>query len=705
MTIWQRRVRLSIAVFAVGFAVVVVFAFKRGVPAAAPPPSVVRTDPEALIESSGGRLIRVNQTRENVTVEYQKQLSYKDGSTKLVGVKVVSVTRDDKRGFTVTGQEASVGQNDSKIVMDGDVRLQVSDGLSARTDHATYVQDDGTIRAPGPVEFSRQRMSGSGVGMTYNKNGDTLVILEQAKVRIASTTDGEATEVTAGGATLNRRDRSIRFERQTKTVRPGQVIEADSSVAFLTEDEERVDRVELHGNARITGSNAGPGALQSLTGHDMELKYAADGETLEHAVIIGEAVLTLAGQAGAPGRQINANNLDITLGPDGTTPVALAGRDGVQLLFPADQTSAARTIRAASLDARGEPGKGLTSARFTGEVDYREKSGTVNRVAKAALLDLTLKPGMSSIDEAKFTRNARFAEDDLFAVAATARYVLEKGTLELSGSEPGALRPHLKNDSIVVDAARIDVTLVGPQLKAAGEVRSVLLAKKAGASKDPKSDTKMPSMLKGDQPVYVVGDSLEYDGTVSKAAYAGKSKLWQADTTVQGDTVVIDGKSGDLMASGSVATSSMLEERHTQKKTRERARSIGTSMDFKYEEATRRATYTGDAHLSGSEGDMTATKIELYLEPSGDELDKAEAYDALTLREQNRKTTGTRMTYTADDETYVVTGLPVTILDECGRETVGRKLTFVRATDTVNVDGSGQIRTQTKGGSAGGKCP
>ena len=693
MTTWQRRARLAVAVFAVVFAVVVVFAFKRRVPVTASP-SVVRTDPEALVESSGGRLIRVNRTRENVTVEYQKQLTYKDGSTKLLGVKVVSNARDGNRAFTVTGQEGSVGQNDSKILLDGDVRLQVSDGLAARTERATYIQDEGIIRAPGPVEFSRQRLSGSGVGMIYNKNGDTLVILDQAKVRITSAADTGGTEVTAGGATLGRRDRSIRFERQMKTVRTGQVLEAENSVAFLSEDEERVERVELHGNARIVGSNAAPGGLQSLTGHDMDLKYAPDGETLEHAVITGEAVLMLAGQAETPGREISANSLDITLGPDGTTPIALAGRDAVQLLFPADQIGATRTIKAASLDARGEPGKGLTSARFAGEVDYREKSTTVNRVAKAALLDLAVKPGMSSIDEAKFTRNARFAEDDLFAVAAAARYVLEKGTLELSGSEAGAVRPHLRNDRIVVDAARIDVTLVGPQLKAAGDVRSVLQSDKKG------EPAKIPSMLKGDQPVYVVGESLDYDGKASKAAYTGKTKLWQTDTTVQGDTLVIDSKSGDLTASGSVATSTMLEQRHREKKTRER--SIGTANDFKYEEAARRATYTGDAHLSGSQGDMTAARIELYLEPSGDELDRAEAYDALTLREQSRKTTGTRMTYTAADEMYVVTGVPVSILDECGRETVGRRVTFVRATDTINVDGNGQIRTQTKGS---GKCP
>ena len=110
----------------------------------------------------------------------------------------------------------------------------------------------------------------------------------------------------------------------------------------------------------------------------------------------------------------------------------------------------------------------------------------------------------------------------------------------------------------------------------------------------------------------------------------------------------------------------------------------------------------GDVHMAGPDGDMKAAKIELFLKPSGDELERLEAYDALTLREQNRTTTGLRMTFTTADEKYVVTGTPVTIVDQCERETTGKTLTFVKATDSIVVDGNKQIRTQTKGG---GKCP
>jgi lipopolysaccharide export system protein LptA len=68
----------------------------------------------------------------------------------------------------------------------------------------------------------------------------------------------------------------------------------------------------------------------------------------------------------------------------------------------------------------------------------------------------------------------------------------------------------------------------------------------------------------------------------------------------------------------------------------------------------------------------------------------------MTLKEQNRTTTGIHMTYTSADELYVVTGSWASIIDQCGRETTGRTLTFHRATDTIVVDGQG-FRTQTKG--------
>jgi lipopolysaccharide export system protein LptA len=419
-------------------------------------------------------------------------------------------------------------------------------------------------------------------------------------------------------------------------------------------------------------------------------------------VIGGDASIQIAGEAGKAGRQITASSIDIMLAPDGSTPTALVARENVQLTLPADAGAAMRTIKAAALDADGEAGRGLTKARFAGNVDYHEKSATLDRDARSARLEIGLKAGLSAFDQAAFSGGVRFADQKFFGTSASMKYVVDAGSLDLTGSEPGIPVPHVQTDQIAVDAPHIEVALAGPTMHATGNVKSVLEAPKKSAGP---SETKLPSMLKQDQPVRVTAATLQYDGAISKATYNGTAQLWQGDTSVKAESIVIDSKTGDLTGAGSVVTTTMLEQTNETTKKKERVRTMATSKDFKYEDELRRGTYTGDVHMNGPQGDVVAAKFELYMKPSGDELERAEGYDTdntLTLREQGRKTTGSRLTYTAADEIYVVTGLPVGIVDPCGRETKGRTLTFHRATDTIQIDGNDRTRTQTVGG--GDKC-
>lgn len=706
MTVWRRRARLIIAVSALAFGVFVAVQFRpREAPAAAAPG--VRTEPGAMVETTGGHTVRFGP-RQSVQITSERQLTYEDGRSKLLGVTVTAEEPDGKGTFTATGKEAAVGKDESTIELNGDVRLE-SSTIRARTEHATFSKTDNIVRSPGPTEASEGKTSARGTGMTFDRNADVLTILDQAVVTMGDANGGAPAEITCGTAVLARRDHYRRFERGVRMQRSGQLLEADTVVVHLAEDDQRIVSVELQQHARISTPNATVGGLQSLTGHLMNLQYAESGDVLEHAVIDQEAVVVLAGQAGqpgkagAPGRRIVASTMDIRLAPDGTTPIALTAHENVQLTLPAEPGVAERTIRSMSLDSKGEPGRGLTRAVFTGNVQYRESGigSAEGKAASATTMDVGLKPGLSAIEDARFAHAVRFEQGHLLAQAAAARYDIDKGTLALSGSEPGIVVPHVVTEQITVDARQIDLTLEGPKVKAAGTVKSVLMPAKGESG----GEMKMPSMLKQDKPVNVLGNNLDYDGTRSLGVYTGDARLFQEDTSVKASTITIDDKNGDLSASGDVVSTTMLERNATTKSGKpqtDRVHSIAKAKDMKYEDAVRRLTYTGDAQLSNPDGTMNAEKIELYLKPSGDELDRAEAYESLTLREQNRKTTGRRLTYTADDERYVITGAPVTIVDECGRETVGRTLTFLKASDNVVVDGNQQIRTQTKGGS--NKC-
>ena len=73
-------------------------------------------------------------------------------------------------------------------------------------------------------------------------------------------------------------------------------------------------------------------------------------------------------------------------------------------------------------------------------------------------------------------------------------------------------------------------------------------------------------MLKQDQPVIVAGDTLDYDGTSSKGTYTGSARLLQGETSIKGDSIVIDNKTGDLGAAGNVTTTTVLEQTDKDKK-------------------------------------------------------------------------------------------------------------------------------------------
>jgi lipopolysaccharide export system protein LptA len=439
-----------------------------------------------------------------------------------------------------------------------------------------------------------------------------------------------------------------------------------------------------------------------MASQDMNLRYGPDGETLEHALLSGGAAIEIAGTGGVAGRRIAGRYVDVTFGPTGDLS-ALVARDHVELTLPGTKDTPARVIRSTTMEGTGEPGKGLTASRFEGGVEFREQQAPDRvRVARAHTLEVAMAPGSGEIEDARFSGSTRFEDGALRASAADGTYQVNKGILALTGSE-GPNGPRVRNERLTVDAKRIDLTFEGTKLVATGEVRSVIAPSPKSA--DPKAAKEhVPGMLKNDQPVNVTSASLDYDGSRSFATYTGSARLWQADTTIQGETIIIDENTGDLKASspaGSLVRSAFTLEQVDQKTNQPtKVPSVASGQDMHYEDALHRATYTTEAHVNGPQGDLRATKIELYFVESGGSLERAEGYEKVKLLSEGRTATGARMTYFAAEERYLMSGTPVTIVEEC-RVTTGKTLTFFRSTDRIIVDGNEEIRTLTRNNPSG----
>lgn len=706
---WQKRLRLAIALFVVVFAAVVVVSLRRGRQGntAAPPPK--KLDEKAAVQTSGsGSFTRQTEGKTAFSIKFGTQATYEDGRSKFGSGVTVVLPDKNGRQITIQADNAEVttppGKQVGTAVFGGGVTLTTSDGVVVSSATATYNDDEQMAKIPGPVNFKKGRMTGSGVGATYDQARNVLWLLDQAKVDVAPDKQGSGVvHVVSKSAGMARADHYMKFNGEARLQGEGHDASGDEVTAFLTQDDERMTRMELRGNSRISGTpgSAGP---QDMRAKDIDLAYAEDGRTLQSARLVENAIVQLAGEKGKPGRRIAGKAIDIALAPDGATMTNLSANENVQVDLPADGDTPARRIRSAALLATGAPGAGIQAATFTGDVEYHEsraakgKLAAIDRTAKSLRMDVKTKPGFGDIEQATFHGNVRFTDGtQTTAESPTAIYQIAQDRLDLSpeGGDTGR-GPHVSDGRISVEARSIQMILGTQAMKADTNVRSVMLAQSKSTGK-PDTAVKVPSIMKQDQPVNVKSNRLNYDGANSLATYEGNARLWQDDTTIIADKIVLEDKTGNLHATTKVRTSMILtpadadKSAKPQKPAKPPEATNTTADELLYEDAKHRATYTGSAHMSGPDGDLQSDRLELYLAEQGGQLERAEAEGNVISRQESRRAYGRHLTYIAKDDEYRMIGTPVKVYDDTPgncKVTEGATASFHRTGNTSSVSGS-----------------
>lgn len=693
MTSWQRRARVAAAVVTLAVAGAAYYA-SSGRRETSPPPPITKLEPAVTTRVTGGDATQTSGAQQDFALEFAEQKTYQDGRTVASGL-TVHVANRGGRSFVITGKEGEVGNQQSSVAMTGDVVVTASDGLVVKTGAATYADGEGIVRAPGAVAFTRGESHGTGVGFTYDKHRDTMAVLDETKAHVAGAgADGDM-EITAGTFEDARRERYMRLDRDAVVTRPAQTLAADAIMLFLLPDRDEPDAMELRGHARISGG-AGFGSLRGLNGRDINVDYGDDGRTVQHLTLAGAASITLAaGDAAAPGQQLAAEWIDVSLGPDGAV-TRLVARDRLLVTLPAANAAPARTIRAAELAGDGVAGAGLTAMRFTGGVEFRESApsaGPNGRIGRSETLTMALSQA-GQAERATFAGNVRFEDGDLVAAAPEARYAIDADTLQLVGRD-GRPAPYVTDTGLRVDAKDLAVTLATNAVSASGSVAAVM---QPASTRDGNGAGKTPALLVADQPIYATAGALDYDSQARRATYRGKVKLWQGPTDIKAEQIVLDEQQGDLTATGGVTSNLSFPGAGGAAATRG---TVGRAQELRYTDASRTATYANEAHVSGPEGDLTASRIALVLAAESRALARIEGDGDVVARVTARDARGARLVYYADDERYVITGTPVRFTDEC-RVTTGRTLTFFGTAGKLIVDGNEATRTVTKGG---GRCP
>jgi LPS export ABC transporter protein LptC/lipopolysaccharide transport protein LptA len=695
----RRLLRYVLAAFALGFAVWLGLQL-RGRPILTGEVTDPRTDPNAVVESSGGLITRTQGETRDMDVQHKGLRTYPDGRTVFQSVTVTVPPRDDRRGFTISGDEAEVTKDNAQVRLTGNLKLTTTDKLTMTGPEATYDSSDGIIRIPGDVTFVKERMTGSSLGATYDNTRDVLWMLERARIDIARDGRGQGeTHMQAGSAGFARADRYIRLQDAATVNREGQTLSGDSVTVFMQPTADIVELIELRGQSSV--SLPAPQQLQQMAATDINLAYQPDGRTLRQVTLAERAAVQFRTQGAGPGRRLAAALIDMQLDADGSTMTGLTAQEAVQLSVPQAGATPARVITGDSLTGAGQPGRGLTGATFTNNVTFRETrpasrgQAVVDRTITAQNLELQTKGSIDAIDRATFTGTVAIKDAQRTASAPRLVYRTESGDITLS-AEGTPLTARIDDARGSVQARIVNIVGGGDDILAETDVRSVLQGGADGPAR--------PGMFKADEPVNVTATKLER--RTKKAVYTGDAQIWQGATSIKGDTITLDEDSGNLIAVGKARTVMELEEQDAATGKPQRSVTTGTSNELEYLDKERKAILRGAARLvSTRDGDLRGTRIEMFMLEGGRELERLEAYEAVTMQTATRHATGARLTYFTKEGRYVMGGTPVVVLEqfpnEC-RETTGRRLTFYRSSDVISVDGNQSTRTQ---GRTAGTCP
>ena len=706
MAVWRRPVRFALAAFIVGLGTAVVFGLRdRAEPVR--PLVVERTDPDAVIQTRGSRIVRADSLGDDLRVEAERQLTYPDGALRMTdGVKVTVEEREDREGFVLTGTEASVDADKTQVTLTGDITFTSGGGLHATSDAASYADAEGIVRMPGEALFTRDGMHATGQSAEYERGNDLLRLLDGARVDLA--TEGASTQIVSRTATVAQTNGYMTFDGGV-VVDAGRLrMEARRARATFVDAISQLDALQLQGNSKILGTEREAGRLREMSASDIRLGYDETGQRITEATLIGGAALDLFGAGGTTGAHIGGRSMDVRFTADGNGVSGLTTHDEVIMDIPETTGQPGQRVRADALQATSASGRGLDEAVFEGSVEYletisRTEGDPISRVARAERLDATMGDGLSALESATFRGSVTFEDGEVHGQGDEARYIVGDSIVKLVTVGPDGQAPRVVDRRGSVQAETIRIMLDGPRIEARGGVESVLSTSEDDAD-DSETEVRRPGLLDADQPVLVTADQLSYDGETQIATYSGDAHLWQAETEFRGDTIVLDEKAGNLSVDSAVRTRSLLKQMDDETGVQQESVTTGRAVSMRYDDSLHRATYTIDAEVSGPRGDLKADTIHVYLHQDSRTLDRLEASGDVSLETPGRLVAGETLVYYDADGRYEMAGEPVRIVEEVEeecRETTGRTLTFFITGDDVSVDGQAEVRTET----ASGRCP
>jgi lipopolysaccharide export system protein LptA len=729
----------------------------------APPPAPV--DVERLSTSINFSKVEANQTI--FSVEASKSTDFKgENATLLEDVKITIFGRQGQRHDILHTKSCRYGKEKGDIDCAGAVQMDLMSAIDAEvlkhhpeeasarimrveTRSVTFNRGTGLARTGEPVTFHFPSGEGQAVGVEYSSDEGTLRLNHEVHIKIhempaqPGKTLRVSEDVDISGSELDfaRETRLIllkgpalaetsqqkltaglfrmglddTFHAQTLEALPGATNSRPEATFHRKSGDEVVDADSLHATfspggwvetieakGKIHGEMTGSTQNGTLSAESARMTMWPSANQAKELELHGAVHLQMTGVRSGENRELKTEALRLSFSkpelqlhessrPAIAETLAPGSLSWTEAASPKQASPSAKTeIQATKLALNFNQSGKATRFSATGKVLAEKTSpGKPDQIATAneGWADLVSGGGWSQIS---LQHNVQLKQGDRTGKADQVQFVKADDTASLSG------HASVRDTASESSAAKIVFTQGSGDIRAEGAVHSVgLTAKSSGVNLAP-------------APANITSDTLQANAKIGRATYSGHARMWQGDSVLEANTIVVQRETRTLTASDNVRAvfSQSIQKGKGQLAGRGAGLWHASAGKLTYWDKENRAHLDDNVLLQSADERLRGDKVDIFFTraangdsnvPAGtQQITRAVANGGVVVQQGDRRATADRGEYSAADGKFVMSGGNPTIFDASSGTTTGRQLTFFLADDTIIVESENGSRTLTK---------
>jgi|GEM_PF-3937644 len=663
-------------------------------------------------------------------VHAQKNEKLKNQMQKLE--KPLFIFFDDKQqeNIRVTGKQCNISRDFNTITVIDDVLVKSPNGMTITAHLLKYDSRLRQFFTPSPSRFRWKTLTGKAVGFVYKIDEEMLILPEEPEIQYINRASDNRKPIVVTGmrGAIDRKNGFAYFDENVEVTQGRDRINADRIEVTFTPEGNDVEKIVGRNNVHIKFARPGqPDEDKNSEEIKAPVSLTAEETTPQTSKGTPPSMSNVFAADEQSGKDLDADTVELYFYEDGSTIRSFHSNGNCTFVLHTfdnrNKPFENRIIKGQRFDAKFNSAGDMEQFHAIEDVSVTVQGAGPNRKANPPQtiycqeLNSLLVPSTGDVREIHFDGGFKHVQSTRTVSSERAVYYGTEKKTDLIGS------PRIKDATFNITSEKMYLFEENSAIHSEGNVKSEFIK---GEGKNP---TTFPFSSPSNQPVYISAEKMDWDSEKSEATYTGKAKLWQDKSVITAARMIINDKDKTMSAYDKVHTifynqkqsaaappKGKKEKKSTQTAPQtapaEEGKSTQTAPQtapveenklltpgeeedgpivvdaaiMNYVEKDRIIHFEKDCKVTTPSTRINSDKADFYLKQESSEFERLYAQGKVTIQSEQKRGSGKRATFYAEDRKLVLEGDPK--LQETGKaDILGHMLTLFLADGRILIDG------------------